>query len=374
LRLIRLFRRSVGSFGGVVPFFVTFGLTIKKAIFATQMQSKKPYQSFSLDRTSIITWLVSATIILLMNTNFTTGVVRWDWTVAILSAAVLIGKIQERVVPGLMQETNGWSTQRIIASYALVTVGIAMTVSSITLFIMQSIKGKTYGVSAYFSNGLMFTLFTMAMTSVYVIQSIINNLKMKLLREQELKQALLKAEFDTLKNQVNPHFLFNSLNILSALIPEDPENAVNLVEKLSKVFRYNLQNNDRVTVEVGTELKIVESYLFIHKMRFGDNLHYTIDVPKEELQLPIVTQGLLTLIENAVKHNECSREFPLRINVFSENGGIIVQNNFQPKNKQFLESTGIGLSNLKSRYALLGNKQIEVKQTEAVFEVKVPFV
>lgn len=220
----------------------------------------------------------------------------------------------------------------------------------------------------------MYVIMTFAFTSVYMIQIMTERWKKSLLQQEQLNQALLKAEYDSLKNQVNPHFLFNSLNILSALIPEDPQNAVNLVERLSKVFRYNLQNNDRVTVEVGTELKIVEAYLFIHKMRFGDNLHYDITVPKEELTRQIVTQGLLTLVENAIKHNECSSEKPLKISVFAENEYVVVSNSFQPKNKQFLESTGIGLSNLKSRYALVTSQKVEVEENSAFFEVRIPFV
>ena len=220
----------------------------------------------------------------------------------------------------------------------------------------------------------MYVIMTFAFTSVYMIQIMTERWKKSLLQQEQLNQALLKAEYDSLKNQVNPHFLFNSLNILSALIPEDPQNAVNLVERLSKVFRYNLQNNDRVTVEVGTELKIVEAYLFIHKMRFGDNLHYDITVPKEELTRQIVTQGLLTLVENAIKHNECSSEKPLKISVFAENEYVVVSNSFQPKNKQFLESTGIGLSNLKSRYALVTSQKVEVEENSAFFEVRIPVV
>ena len=170
------------------------------------------------------------------------------------------------------------------------------------------------------------------------------------------------------------HFLFNSLNILSALIPEDPKNAVGMVERMSKVFRYNLQNSDRNNIELASELKIVDAYLFIHKMRFGDNLTYKIDIPAEKNMALIITQGLLTLVENALKHNECSSENPLLIEIFVENDYVVVRNNYQPKSRQFVESNNIGLANLKTRYGLLANEAVSIVQDNQHFTVKIPFL
>jgi sensor histidine kinase YesM len=311
---------------------------------------------------------------ILLNTDLRKGHINWDWSLAIIVSAYLISQIQGNVIPRLMQQASNWSVQKTIGLYALITVAVAVTMSCSVLFLMGLFKKTPIPPRAYLMSSMMYVIMTFAFTSVYMIQLMTERWKKSLLQEEKLNQALLKAEYDSLKNQVNPHFLFNSLNILSALIPEDPQNAVNLVERLSKVFRYNLQNNDRVTVELGTELKIVEAYLFIHKMRFGDNLLYEIQVPKEDLSRQIITQGLLTLVENAIKHNECSSEKPLKITVFSENDRVIVSNSFQPKNKQFLESTGIGLSNLKSRYALLTPIKVEVEENETFFEVRIPFV
>ncbi len=327
-----------------------------------------------INRIEVITWSVSALLILLLNTDLKTGKIRWDWLIAIVLSSFLIGKIQSYLMPRLMHRATDWTVQKILGIYALSVVATALAVGSAVMFIMQTLHGERYSFGSYLMSGLIYTLMTFAFTSVYMIRMVVDRWRASLLKEQQLNQALLKAEYDTLKNQVNPHFLFNSLNILSALIPEDPQNAVNLVERLSKVFRYNLQNNDNVTVELGTELKIIEAYLFIHKMRFGDNLSYQIDVSKNEWQRQIVTQGLLTLVENAVKHNECSSEKPLHIEVFVEKNSIAVRNNNQPKNKQFLESTGIGLKNLKSRYALLTSQEVEVLENARFFEVKIPFV
>lgn len=336
--------------------------------------SIEPTMKIQVNRVEVITWSVSALLILLLNTNLKTGEIRWNWVIAIILSSFLIGSIQSYLMPRLMQRAADWTVQKMLGIYVLCIVITALTIGSAVMFLMQTLQGETYSASAYIFSGMIYSLMTFAFTSVYMIRAVVDRWRMSLLKEQQLSQALLKAEYDTLKNQVNPHFLFNSLNILSALIPEDPENAVNLVERLSKVFRYNLQNNDRITVDLGTELKIVEAYLFIHKMRFGDNLSYHIEVPKDQWPHQIVTQGLLTLVENAVKHNECSSEKPLKVEVYVVNEGVAVRNNFQPKNKQFLESTGIGLKNLTGRYALLTSRTPEVTENAHFFEVTIPFV
>lgn len=337
------------------------------------MNGRKTPMKFAINRTDAISWSISAALILLLNTNLKTGEVNWTWTLLIFASALAISRIQEYLMPLLMRRAANWPVQRMLGAYVLVCVLVAIIISTLVLIIIQLVKKEAFPARVYVSSGLTYVLMTIAFTSVYVIQQLTDRWKKSLLQQEQLNQALLRAEYDALKNQVNPHFLFNSLNILSALIPEDPENAVNLVERLSKVFRYNLQNNDRVTVELGTELKIVEAYLFIHKMRFGENLQYDLSVDKADGTRSIVTQGLLTLVENALKHNECSSEKPLTISLFVDGDRVVVRNTFQPKNKQFLESTGIGLSNLKSRYKLVTSAPVEVKETVDFFEVSIPF-
>lgn len=330
--------------------------------------------TLKINKTEIILWVVGIGLMVLMNTNLQTGEIRWNWAISIGISAWVISSIQGNVMPRMMQRATKWSVQKLLGIYALVSVVVALSIGSLTVFLMGLLDSKDYSLNVYVSSGIIYTVMTFAFTSVPMLVAITNRWKETLLQEQKLKEALLTAEYDTLKNQVNPHFLFNSLNILSALIPEDPQNAVGMVERMSKVFRYNLQNKDRVTVEIATEFKIVEAYLFINKMRFGDNLHYQLSPLHDHAQKQIVTQGLLTLVENAVKHNECSSEKPLIIHIEADTEGVLVKNNFQPKNKQFLESTGIGLSNLKSRYQLLTSKPIHLKEGPDFFEVKIPFV
>ena len=329
---------------------------------------------FSADRTEITTWVIALTVIVAMNVDYKTGEIYWEWVVAITSSAFLISRIQNKATPYLMQKAGDWPVRRVIGAYVLESVLVATVVGLFTLHSMALALSKNFSANTYVGGVISFSLFTLVMTSIFVVENFITRWRTSLLHEQELKQALLKAEYESLKNQVNPHFLFNSLNILSALIPEDPKNAVNVVERLSKVFRYNLQNNDRNSIEVHSELKIAESYLFIHKMRFGDNLDYKIDIPAEKNAALIITQGLLTLVENALKHNECSSENPLLVEIFAENNYVVVRNNYQPKSRQFVESNHIGLANLQTRYGLLTTQPVVIEQDEKHFTVKIPFV
>lgn len=262
-------------------------------------------------------------------------------------------------------------------------VAITVLSSGLTAWIVANVAlmnavrflfGVDFSFSDHLVNSGLFALVASAITALYSLKFFVQRWKGLLVLEQELKQAVLKAEFETLKNQVNPHFLFNSLNILSALIPEDPENAVTMVERMSKVFRYNLQTTEKATVGLGEELKIVESYLFIHKMRFGANLRYEIDKPTGDPEKQVVNQGLLTLVENALKHNECSREKPLTVRVEVAGDWVVVTNTLQRKNRLPTDSTGIGLKNLRHRYALLTHHEVIVAETEDAFVVKLPLL
>ncbi len=293
------------------------------------------------------------------------------------TASFLIWFFLRQMGPYLVRRADQYSPQvgaLFIIGIALLTGG-AIGLGLILLWAFAGGNSQLPGVSSLVANFMSFGIISALITSIFILGIFLTRRKTSLLEEEKLKQALLKAEFDSLKNQVNPHFLFNSLNILSALIPEDPENAVQLVEKLSKVFRYNLQNSPRSTIELSTELKIVESYLFIHKMRFGDNLHYTFELDAAlATHLFIVPQGLLTLVENAIKHNECSAMKPLMISIKAEEEYVMVANSYQPRRLLAGESTGIGLANLKSRYAMLTSVPILLESDPASFVVKIPLL
>jgi sensor histidine kinase YesM len=214
-----------------------------------------------------------------------------------------------------------------------------------------------------------------SLTVVAIYESIyfLNELRKSVEEKEMLKRESLHAQLDALKTQVNPHFLFNNLNTLSSIIPEDPKKAVDFVQQLSKVYRHILEIQDEQSIPLIEELDVMRAYAFLLQTRFGENLDINIDVPDEKLQKKIVPLSLQILMENAIKHNIVSSDKPLKIDLFAKNGKLVVSNNLQKKN-QVNESTGIGLENIRNRYRLLGNDQVEVTENGGNFTVSIPLI
>lgn len=190
---------------------------------------------------------------------------------------------------------------------------------------------------------------------------------------ENLKRESLAAQLNALRTQVNPHFLFNNLNTLLSLIPENPKHAADFVQQLSKVYRHILEVKDEKSILLRKEMEVLEAYYFLLKTRFGENLTVNIDIPCEKLDKQVVPLSLQLLMENAIKHNIVSESRPLLVNIFTENGSLVFDNNLQMKN-QVSESTGIGLDNIRNRYKLLGNKQVKVTETATNFTVSIPLI
>jgi LytS/YehU family sensor histidine kinase len=190
---------------------------------------------------------------------------------------------------------------------------------------------------------------------------------------ENLKRENLAAQLNALRTQVNPHFLFNNLNTLSSIIPDDPKQAVDFVQQLSKVYRHILEVKDEKSISLKDELDLMNAYAFLLKTRFGDNLAVNINVSAEKMQKKIVPLSLQLLMENAIKHNIVSAEKPLHIDVFAENGSLVISNNLQMKN-QVNESTGIGLDNIRNRYKLLSDKPVKVTESATNFTVSIPLI
>lgn len=218
------------------------------------------------------------------------------------------------------------------------------------------------------------TLFcTIMVIAIYESIYFMNELRTSVQAQESLKRESLDAQLDALKTQVNPHFLFNNLNTLASVIPEDPAKAVAFVQQLSKLYRHILEVKDETSIPLREELDVLRAYVFLLKTRFGDNLEVNIKVPDEKLEQKIAPLSLQILMENAIKHNIVTSSRPLNIEVFTQNGSLLVSNNLQVKN-QLNESTGIGLENIRNRYRLLGNRNVEVTNNGNSFTVSVPLI
>lgn len=192
-------------------------------------------------------------------------------------------------------------------------------------------------------------------------------------RNRTLEKENILAQFDILKSQINPHFLFNSMNILAALIPEDPEKAVVFTARFSKLYRSVLELKEQLLVSLKEELAFTNDYIFLQQIRFGDNLQVQTDLPTEISTYSLPPFALQLLLENAIKHNIVSMDNPLIIRIFQDNQQLVVSNNLQ-RRKNVDHSTGIGLKNLNERYQLLGEQAIITEEVNNKFIARIPLI
>jgi len=197
--------------------------------------------------------------------------------------------------------------------------------------------------------------------------------RQSVIAEQALSRQL-KSELNVLKNQVSPHFLFNSLNTLTTLIDENPNKASEFTQKLSRVYRYILQYKDEELIDLGTELDFVLDYFALMRMRFENGLVLRLNLDDSVRAHSIPPLTLQILVENAIKHNVVSASRPLTIEISVEaKDTLVVRNNWQPK-RQAEPSTGTGLVNIQKRYELFSDRGVDVVNTREHFVVVLPLI
>ncbi len=197
--------------------------------------------------------------------------------------------------------------------------------------------------------------------------------KEKQVKEQKIIAGSASARFDALKNQLDPHFLFNSLNVLTSLIEEDPDQAQKFTTSLSKVYRYVLEQKNKDLVTVDEELNFAKTYVRLLKMRFEDSIVFEIPEKCSQPEAKIVPLSLQLLLENAVKHNVVTASKPLHIKVFEEGGMLVVSNNLQEK-QVVKKSSGVGLQNIRQRYGILTDREVSINKTATEFSVALPML
>ncbi|MFI0491471.1 histidine kinase [Flavobacterium sp.] len=199
-------------------------------------------------------------------------------------------------------------------------------------------------------------------------------------KEQKIIAGTANAKFESLKNQIDPHFLFNSLNVLSSLIEENPENAQRFTTSLSKVYRYVLEQKDKELVPIEEELAFAKTYMNLLKMRFENSLSYELPANYEEIalslamkEMKVVPLSLQLLLENAVKHNVVSEQRPLHIKIFIKDDFLCIENNFQKK-EVLQDRQGVGLENIINRYGIITNRKVIIDQNQQTYTVKIPIL
>jgi hypothetical protein len=322
-------------------------------------------------KTTLIGWLIGAGIVM---TYFTchschTNLYRY-FAVSSYTASIWIAMwLGNEYITHQLDERVLWTQRPVLR---LVVGVIAVFVYSFgAAYLLSKIFEALFGFDVGGSWDLSFTviisfIITLFMTS----RSFLFNWRQSAIDAEKLQKESIAAKYESLKNQVNPHFLFNSFNALSNLVHEDPDKAVKFIKQLSDVYRYVLDTREREVVTLDEELKFLESYIYLQKIRFAEKLN--IDISLTDRGQVIAPLALQILIENAIKHNVVSADDPLFIRLYSDGDYIAVENNLQKKSLPGGSSAGVGLENICRRYEFLSEKKVEIMEDEHRFVVKLP--
>jgi hypothetical protein len=271
---------------------------------------------------------------------------------------------------------NGETIKRIVIGIVVATIitliGI-FVLRTFTALVLYHIDFETF-LNNESWNGYSFGLWiTLSIITVFHIIYFYNRYQKNKIKEQKVIAGTASAKFDALKNHLDPHFLFNSLNVLTSLIEENPKNAQKFTTSLSKVYRYVLEQKSKELVTVDEELNFARTYMSLLKMRFEDSIIFEIPDKASNPESKVVPLSLQLLLENAVKHNMVTSSKPLHIKIYQKQGMLIVENNLQLK-QIVKKSTGVGLENIKQRYKLLSNKTVSINQSTSSFSVAIPML
>ncbi len=273
---------------------------------------------------------------------------------------------------------------RISGNWKAILEGIMVVTSSVTLcFLVYYLPYRVI----YFAADAELSLLPERVRLAYVISSVaalffyyfverernMKQLQKEHLRAEQLQKENFRAQLEALKNQVNPHFLFNSLNVLNSLIYVDPDKAATFLSQMSEVYRALLDSGDKPLVPLGKELELAKAYIYLMQTRFGDNVQFKVEVPPAYLHLQLPPTSLQMLLENAIKHNGSTTNKPLHISVFVKDAKLVVENNLQPRLEEVV-STKVGLQNISSRYTYFTDEKVEVAQNEQSFIVALPLL
>lgn len=274
-----------------------------------------------------------------------------------------------------------FSAERFTPKRILIGFVLSFLVSIVVIFLLRIfedviVDGLSFSVflsQEHMANYLVAIIITLVVTLAFHAFYFYKAYAENKVKEQKVIAGTASAQFESLKNQIDPHFLFNSLNVLSSLIEENPDNAQKFTTSLSKIYRYVLEQKDKELVSVEEELSFAKTYMNLLKMRFENSISYELPTDFDNPEAKVVPLSLQLLLENTIKHNVVSEQKPLHIKIYIDNNYLIVENNLQKK-EVLQDRKGVGLQNIVNRYGLISERKVLVEQTETAFKVKIPIL
>jgi len=309
----------------------------------------------------------------------------WDYDE--WSKAVLIEILKELAITiigvTLVVEQGFWITKRLdnwlswrnsMKKRIIVQLGAQIMLVSLIITCIKFIFPNLFTQDIVYRQAIvMGIILSILITALVTAESFFIQWNRTVLEATKHEQQATKAQLEFLKMQIDPHFLFNNFSTLTSLIEEDPQLAVEYLQRLSAIYRHVLKEQEQHVVRLKEELEFIDAYLFLYKTRYQDSLVVEVNITGNLMEKGIATATLQLLVENAIKHNSISKQEPLTIHILAEEEYLIVKNNINHTLKR-VESTGLGLKNITERYLLLCNQEILVEQTPSEFVVKIPLL
>lgn len=255
----------------------------------------------------------------------------------------------------------------------IISVGVIFLLRIFEDVIIEGSSLALFFEKEKFSNYLVTIIITFIVTLAFHTFYFYKAYQESRLKEQKIIAGTANAKFESLKNQIDPHFLFNSLNVLSSLIEENPDNAQRFTTSLSKIYRYVLEQKDKELVTVSEELAFAKTYMNLLKMRFENSITFELPTDFENADAKVVPLSLQLLLENTIKHNVVSENKPLHIKIYIKDNFLVVENNLQKK-EVIQDRKGVGLQNIVSRYAILSERKVLIDENKDSFAVYLPIL
>ena len=282
--------------------------------------------------------------------------------------------IEPAFKPQIIKQGNKFRTlllQLLLSQVIAVASGVLVYYLIAGVFLERRFETREIELKLVILFSLRVNLFLQCINAIFFF---FDKFRQKELEAESLKRINMQAKLQAITSQVNPHFLFNNLNVLSTLVMQKSIDANKFIEAFSAVYRYILQNRETEIVTLGTELEFIEPYIYLLKTRFGNALHIEVDIGEKYKEMYIVPVALQILMENATKHNVVSVKLPLNLRLYiRDENHLVMENNYQEKKEKPL-SNNVGLENINQRYKILSGKEIVVNKNDKIFSVAIPLL
>ena len=300
---------------------------------------------------------------------------QWDF-IFIFLTVMLIGQ-GNIIIDQRLNKILPWINQPL--KRLLIHLVISMVFTSLVLYIsMLSIHRIKFGGEAWVNDKMAQTflpalVLTFVLIILYICYQFFKALKVSSLEIERYKTETANTRLENLKNQINPHFLFNNLSVLSSLVYKNQDKAVDFINELAKVYRYVLDNKNAELVKLSDEIDFINHYIYLLRIRFDSAISFSIDIEAEMSQAFLPPMCLQMLVENTIQHNEASQANPLSVSIFTRDQSLVIENNKQ-KRTDISFSSQTGLKNIISRYAFFTNEKPEIINEVSRFTVILPLI